>query len=399
AVIIPKSSVEGRERVGIEFSALEHISMMKAKERMIQALSGKSQDPPPVVLHSWGDYKVELAGIHPKYQYYLGGPELAEIERSFYKRFEPDWMHLGSGADKNWWGQPRKVDGNRAFIQSSDGARWIEIQDNYILAEENQPTKTLNRRLRLESRAEIDDYFAARVYSENEILQCGRFDHVSILSGECGSEVLIAVNDGAPGCSIPDHSFEEAMIACTEKPDLVKHYIFKSCEQFLVDVRAAKACGADAYIFSEGFGGSLDQLSPEMHERLEMDAKKWFYSEVRKIGILPIGYWLGDVRRNMGLINQLDMAALMIEESKKGFVLDPLEIRLALKPDICLIGNVDSAMLLHGTCEQIRSEVFRQLCAAGYGAFVLANGSPLIIGTPVANVEAFVAAGRAGTQG
>lgn len=388
--------MNGRERVGIEFSASEYRSMMNAKERMIRALSGESQDPPPVVLHSWGDYKVELTGIHPKYQYYLGGPELAEIERNFYKRFEPDWMHLGSGADKNWWGQPRRVDGNRVFIRSSDGARWIEIQDNYILAEEDQPSKTQNRRLRLESRAEIDDYFAGRVYSENEILQCGRFEHVSILAREYGGEVLIAVNDGAPGCGIPDHSFEEAMIACTEKPDLVAHCIFRSCEQFLVDVRAAKACGAEAYIFSEGFGGSLDQLSPEMHERIEMDAKKWFYSEVRKIGMLPIGYWLGDVRRNMRLINQLDMAALMIEESKKGFVLDPLEIRLALRPDICLIGNVDSAMLLYGTNEHIRNEVRRQLRAAEYGAFVLANGSPLIIGTPAANIEVFVSAGREG---
>ena len=388
--------MNGRERVGIEFLASEYNSiMMNAKERLKQALSGKSLDPPPVVLHSWGDYKVELAGIHPKYQYYLGGPELAEIERSFYKRFEPDWLHLGSGADRNWWGRPRRVDGNRAFIRSSDGTRWIEIQDNYILAEEDQPTRTQNRRLRLESRAEIDDYFAARAHSENKILQSGRFEHVSILAKEYGGDVLIAVNDGAPGCGIPDHSFEEAMIACTEKPDLVAHCIFRSCEQFLVDVRAAKACGAEAYIFSEGFGGSLDQLSPEMHERLEMDAKKWFYSEVRKIGMLPIGYWLGDVRRNVRFINQLDMAALMMEESKKGFVLDPLEIRLALRPDICLIGNVDSAMLLHGTSEQIRNEVCKQLHAAEYGAFVLANGSPLIIGTPAANVEVFVAAGRA----
>ena len=371
---------------------------MNSKDLMLRVLSGKPLDPPPVVLHSWGAYKIGLAGINPKYLYYLGGPELAEIERQFYERFKPDWMHLGSGASKNWWGRSRKVENNRAFIQSEDGTHWMEILDNYLLAEGETYSKKPDKKLRLESKAEIDDYFASTAYSEEDILQSGRFEHVSILTKEYGDQVFIAINDGAPGCSIPGYSFEEMMIACVEKPSLVAYYIYKSCEQFLADVRAAKACGAHAYIFSEGFGGSLDNLSPEMHEVIELDAKVWFYSEVRKTGVLPIGYWLGDVRPNMHLINRLDMAALMIEESKKNFTLDPVEVRRNLRADICLIGNLDSALLLKGTPEQIRLEVHRQLQAVKHGAFILANGSPLIIGTPPANIETFVAEGKSGLK-
>jgi len=114
--------------------------------------------------------------------------------------------------------------------------------------------------------------------------------------------------------------------------------------------------------------------------------------------VLPIGYWLGDVRPNMHLINRLDMAALMIEESKKNFTLDPVEVRRNLRADICLIGNLDSALLLKGTPEQIRLEVHRQLQAVKHGAFILANGSPLIIGTPPANIETFVAEGKSGLK-
>lgn len=50
---------------------------------------------------------------------------------------------------------------------------------------------------------------------------------------------------------------------------------------------------------------------------------------------MSIGYWLGDVRPNMGLINSIDMAALMIEEPKKTFVLDPIEVRKMLRKDVC----------------------------------------------------------------
>lgn len=369
---------------------------MNSKDIMMKALSGERVIPPPVVLHSWGDYKVELAGFHPKFQYYQGGAELAEIERGFYERFKPDWMHFGSSAWRGFWDRPRKVEEGRAFIRNADDTEWIEIRDDYSLADyDDVPWWDGGPKLRLESEAAIDEYFAAIECSVEKIIESGRFEHMRVLSREFGDRVLIAINDGAPGSWIPNHSFEECMIACVEKPDLVAHYIFKDCERFLTSVRAAKECGAHAYIFSEGFGGSLDSISPEMHERIEGETKRWFYSQVRKLGVLGIGYWLGDVRPNMRLINSLEMAGLMIEEDKKTFALDPVEIRKTLRPEVCLFGNVDSSLLRNGTHEEIRAAVRRQKRAADFGAFVIANGSPVIIGTPLANLDAFMDEARA----
>ncbi|MDI6828972.1 MAG: uroporphyrinogen decarboxylase family protein, partial [Armatimonadota bacterium] len=362
----------------------------------LQVLSGSPLVPPPVVFHSWGDYKIEFAGIHPKFQYYIGGSELAEIEVKFYKRFRTDWFHLGSAGWQGLWHRARITEGERAFIASADGSRWIEIKDDYSLTDYSDVPRSANNLIpKLESKSEIDDYFASIATSDEEILASGRFDHLSILAQKYGDSVLIAINDGAPGSWIHGWSFEDIATSCVEKPDLVEYFIYKDCERFLADVRAAKAAGAHAYIFSEGFLGSLDSISPAMHERLELDTKRWFYTEVRKIGLLPIGYFLGDVRPNMQFINSIDMAGLMIEESKKTFTLDPVEIRQALRQEVCLFGNVDSTLLLCGTPCEIKAEVERQLRAAKYGPFVLANGSPLIIGTPQHNLDAYMrAAGR-----
>ena len=370
--------------------------MTTAKERMLEVLSGRRLIPPPVVFHSWGGYKIQLAGWSPKFQHYLGGEELAYIEMTFYQRFRPDWLHLGSAGWRGYWNRPRKCNGDNAFIASSDGSKWIEILDDYSLSDyadvhsiEKTPVPSL------ESMTEIDEYFSAITLTEDQILESGRFEHVAILAKEIGGEVLIAVNDGAPGSWIHGWRFEDMVIACVEKPDLVEYFIYKDCERFLTDVRAAKRAGADAYIFSEGFAGSLDNISPEMHERLEGNTKRWFYSQVRKIGMIPIGYWLGDVRPNMPIINGLDIAGLMIEESKKTFQLDPVEIRKILREDICLFGNIDSALLLWGTPAQIQEIVKEHLKVARYGTFVLANGSPLIPGTPTKNLDAYMrAAGR-----
>jgi hypothetical protein len=370
---------------------------ISSKDRLLNVLAGERTDLPPVVFHSWGDYKVEFAGFHPKFQRYVSDRELMGIERAFYERFRPDWMHLGSAPQRRFWARSRRVEGNRAFIRSRDGTQWIEIQDDYSLAADSSDTPSSGGRppFSLESKAAIDDYYAAFVSTEDDILKSGRFNHMKYLADMYGDRVLIAINDGLNGW-IPGYSFEDSLVACIEKPDLAAYTVFKICERFLTDVRAAKAAGAHAYIFSEGYGGSLCLLSPELEERVEGDAKRWFYSEVRKIGLLPIGYWLGDVRPNMRLINSLDMAGLMIEEDKKGFTLDPVEIRRMLRTEICLFGNVDSALLLRGMPDAIRSAVRRQLKAAAEGPFVLANGSPIVIGTPPENLDAYMQEARQG---
>ncbi len=52
-------------------------------------------------------------------------------------------------------------------------------------------------------------------------------------------------------------------------------------------------------------------------------------------------------------------AELMVEEDKNGFALDPLKIRRMLRPETCLIGNVDRTLLLRGTLTNAAPENWR----------------------------------------
>jgi uroporphyrinogen-III decarboxylase len=243
-------------------------------------------------------------------------------------------------------------------------------------------------RLTLESKEAVDAYFDADGTTVDAILASGTFEHMKQLADAFGDRVFIAINDGMNG--LPGVPYEESVVAAFETPELVAHAIRRQCENFMPRVLAAKACGAHAYIISEGFGGSLGQLSPALEERVQAEGKRWLYAEIRKAGLLPLGYWLGDVRPHMGWLNSLNMAGLLIEEDKKGFALDPLEIRRMLRPETCLFGNLDSNLLLWGTPEAIRAEVRRQRRAAAEGACVIANGSPLVLGTPAANLDAYM---------
>jgi hypothetical protein len=365
---------------------------------MMRVLSGERGANPPAVFHSWGDYKVELAGFHWKFFPYQGGAELAGVERGFYERFQPDWIHCGSAAGHWSWNRERRVEGNRAFLRSEDGQRWLEIQENYNLAPDPAVPAVpyTGPRLTLESKDAVDAYFDADGTTVDAILASGTFEHMKQLADAFGDRVFIAMNDGMNG--LPGVPYEESVVAAFETPELVAHAIRRQCESFMLRVHAAKACGAHAYIISEGFGGSLGQLSPALEERVQAEGKRWLYAEIRKAGLLPIGYWLGDVRPHMGWLNSLNMAGFLIEEDKKGFALDPLEIRRMLRPETCLFGNLDSTLLLRGTPEAIRAEVRRQRRAAAEGAFVVANGSPIVLGTPAANLDAYMDEARASAR-
>jgi hypothetical protein len=52
------------------------------------------------------------------------------------------------------------VEGNRAFLRSEDGKRWLEIQENYALAPDSAVPATpyTGPRLTLESQATVDAY-------------------------------------------------------------------------------------------------------------------------------------------------------------------------------------------------------------------------------------------------
>jgi uroporphyrinogen-III decarboxylase len=134
-----------------------------------------------------------------------------------------------------------------------------------------------------------------------------------------------------------------------------------------------------------------------MYREIVFPAQQRFYRAVASLGLVPITYFLGNVMPLLGDIVRLGAAGLMVEESKKGFTLDVVEIARRLEGAVCLFGNLDSIWcFLRGSEEDVRRETVRQLQAARFGPFVMASGSPVAFDTPAANIKAMIAAARNG---
>ena len=340
---------------------------MNSKERMLSLFSGKKIDCTPAAPHWWGLYKFQIAGLARGYRdedecWGLCGAPLAEVDSLFYETFKPDWLHLG--------------------CETCNAAVKGYKDKNYMEA---------RRRVKsLDSRALIDEYVCLKYQKADEILKAGIYDHVRILSDKYGDSVFIAMNEGNPICDILDPSgsigFEEGLIALMEKPELMEYMIFREYEMTLEKVRALKECGCHGYIGSETYCSS-DLISPSTYRDLIFPAHKYFYSKVREMGMVPLVYFLGDIMPLICDINRLGAAALLVEEPKKGYSLDVVEIRKKLHEDITLFGNLDSVyVLLKGSSGDVQRETLRQLEASKYGRFVMSNGCPIAFDTPRENI-------------
>ena len=323
----------------------------------------------PVMPHWWGVYKFQHAGVcdgsNESAAWAMSGANLAEVDRNFIQRFRPDIFHLNAGA-------------SRAPTDKQKAKELLALR---------------SRLKKLDSNKTIDDYIALRYESTEEVLASGVYDHIPILRQSFNNEGFFCINEGNPICEILDPGgplgFEEGLAALLEAPDKMERLIYGSYQALLPRMAALKEKGAHGYIGSETYCSS-DLISPAIYRSLVFPAQKFFYHEIGKMGIVPITYFLGDINPLIGDIKQMGAKGLMIEESKKGFVLDVNDIYTKLEGSMTLFGNRDSIYtLLDGTVGDIKAETERQIQGKEHN-FIMANGSPIAFNTPPEHIDAMI---------
>lgn len=349
-------------------------------QHLVALLAGAPTSENIVCLHTWGDYPFQHAGqalLHGR----CGGKRLAGIYEGFLRDFPIDWLQVrceSSGSD-NWMpdGSPE--------TWMPDGSP--QRQNTEIFHPHKPQVFPVAGDF-----PDINAYFNAVPCAH--ITEHGDFDHVRILRNRLGAEFAIFPNIGGPTAE-SGNSFDEWMLAALQKPDQVKEQLLRTCRERAFPIaRAAREQGADGLIFSLGYGGACDLISPELLRRICLEPWQEFFGQVKRLGLHPVGYFLGNILPYLDIIIETDVAGVMIEESKKGWRLDPVEIRKKLPGDMVLFGNLDSQLLLKGTPASITKEIQYQARARDHGPFVFINGSPICPDTPGDNLKVFIDAAR-----
>jgi uroporphyrinogen-III decarboxylase len=153
------------------------------------------------------------------------------------------------------------------------------------------------------------------------------------------------------------------------------------------------ATGIHGVYVEEVFSGA-DIISPQSYEQFVFAYNQPYFQHMRSLGLLPIHYVCGDVLPCLEYMVQYDIAAVAVEESKKGFRIEIADVIERVAGRKAVFGNIDAVRFgIHATPEEMSAEVRRQ---AGIGeqarGFIASTGSPFPLETDPHMVDALVTA-------
>lgn len=224
----------------------------------------------------------------------------------------------------------------------------------------------------------------------------GNFALVEALIRQARPQQFVYLGIPAPFCSLYGLiGFDGMMTALIEAPSLVCTMMDGLLNATLEEIEAFRDAGGEGVRVEEYFA-SADIISPQMYERFALPYEERLLSGVREMGLKSVLYFCGDVLPRLPALRELPMDALMVEESKKDFVVEIGEVRDCVGPDLCLFGNVDSySMVQKGTEAELAAEIDRQIRTAGSeGGFIVGVGSPLTLDTPCSRVDTLIRLAR-----
>ncbi len=183
--------------------------------------------------------------------------------------------------------------------------------------------------------------------------------------------------------------FEGLMLGLFEFPDLVRHACERILDHSLRQVEQCAAAGSAGIWLEECL---TDMINPEQFRRLNLPLIRSLTDAIRAKGMYSIYYYCGNPRTRWGLLLDSGADALALEEGKKDFQIDIVEVAERVRGEMAILGNLDSiAVLERGSEEELRCEIARQLQAGrkNRNRFVMSIGSPVTPATPLDRVRLY----------
>jgi len=149
----------------------------------------------------------------------------------------------------------------------------------------------------------------------------------------------------------------------------------------------------------EVFTGA-DLISPRSYDQFVYRYNLPYFRQMRSLGLLPIHYVCGNSIPRLERMVEYDVAAVAVEESKKGF---QIEIEGSGRAGGRANGRAGQhrrrPVRLHATAEEMAAEVRRAGGAIGARAkgFVVSTGSPFPLDTNPRLIDALVEAAHSMT--
>jgi hypothetical protein len=392
---------------------------LNAKERMLSALRGEKPDrfpaAPAYLSLFLADF--ERAYYVEQYRLRLRGRARYAIDHQEDTRFRaqalyqsygifkarPDWIEVHQGASRAW--------AERTHIVSQDGVLYYEDQASGVrLPMHRVPLPYGDAGLVAESRSLRDRWDASEqvqsheqvdarlpIPGADELLARGDFDLPRQVLADYGDQYLISTILDTPfSDAYTLLGFQGLMLIQYDRRNLFHYLLQRQLLQTQRVMEAWASVGIHGVYVEEVFTGA-DLISPHSYDEFVFAYNQPYFRHMRALGLLPIHYVCGDVIPRLERIAQLDIAAVAVEESKKGFVIEIEEVVSRVDGRLAVMGNVDAVRFgLRATLAEMADEVKRQArVGAQARGFVVSTGSPFPLDTNPRLIDTLVTTAHA----
>jgi uroporphyrinogen-III decarboxylase len=363
---------------------------MTSRERMRVAIAGGKPDRIPVAMVADYDFYCKAAG-RPMWEYRYGDDAArAAIHREALARFPAnDFIHCWGAMPHDftsiWGGVPKTAASTRRvvmvegqpFVERTDTGERTPIPPRATASHwpggAGEPTTSQSSYPGCITREADIARVLGPVPTLEELLALDLFGLPGIVRRELGDRAYISAGICA---TVPEAidalgGFESGMLAMHESPALVRAVAEAAAIRKSVQVEAAATRGVDAVWIVACLEGA-DMISPKVWREVALPGHRLLVETARKHGLQTLFWFLGDCLPLLEDFVGLGIDALVVEQGRRGYSSDPVEIRRRVGRELCVYGWNWELDFIEDRRDNITREVERQIHGAGTeGAFVM----------------------------
>ncbi len=372
-----------------------------AQKRMIQALTGETPEVLPAAPAYPGLFLADFERAFYIEQYRMrlhqAGCDRYAVDHDEDTRFRaralfnsygifkarPDWLQVYPGASRLW--------AERTEIVLHEGKLWyhdLQSGQQVTMDEAHLPrgdevsrvnhakTDIWDRSGEIGGAEDADQLIPIR--SVADLLDSGEMDLPRRVVADYGDRTFITSILDTPFSYLYDYlGFYGLMTSLCGRPKLIHHMLQRQLAQTREVVASWAAVGIHGVYVEEVFTGA-DLISPRAYDEFVLSYNQPYFKHMRGLGLLPIHYVCGDVIPRLDQMARCDVAAIAVEESKKGFRIEIEDVVDRVGDRVAVLGNIDAVHFgLHATLDEMAAEVRRQArIGARAKGFVVSTGSP-----------------------
>lgn len=351
------------------------------RERVEIALEGGKPDRVPIVpIYDFG-YLTKCTGHDPREYVTASSAERIRLIEEAFLRHEVDGIFVHSGTTDEWANSHtiEKCDGYWLVTNTKSGATHRLLPDGWgAEADGTQRPRAPSHDgvSRIQSADDLDRVVPPPP-TEEDIAKSGRSGPLRNFV-EKYPDHHFSFQTGTPMVSAVGHcgGYVEALTTLATDRDLFKELVRRCAPHTLPVIAQGKKAGGRSAWFTSYYMAA-DSISPKDYAEIVFPFEQEVCQAAKEQGLYVLNWFLGDLMPILDKVMELPLDALVLEQGRKGYEIDPVEIRRRVGPKFCLFGFGYERDYCEFNRVGLSAELRRQFEGAGRdGAFIA--GTPIM---------------------